>query len=65
MPLFNKLDSEIIISLSLLFANSTASFDMSIPIKCLFNDFAETQVVPLPQNGSNTTSPWSVVMFMI
>lgn len=45
----------------LFFAMRMYSFLFSIPIKFLFNFFATAPVVPVPKNGSNTTSPCFVV----
>lgn len=43
---------------------SIAGSAMSIPIQCLFNLWAATMVVPQPQKGSNTVSPFLLLAEM-
>ena len=51
--------------LILSFAIFIASSEESIPIYFLFNSSDATNVVPLPQKGSNTISPSSVAICII
>lgn len=65
IPLFSNLDSVFIGLLILSFAIFIASSEESIPIYFLFNSSDATNVVPLPQKGSNTISPSSVAICII